>query len=160
VSDRSTILTVAPGLRLAYQDDFVLAHLATPPLASLAHAISEHGKASGPPSRLALLYFIERGAVRVPSAEARDAFIELSRTSEPYYTCSTLVVPGGGIAAATANTFVQGVRAMSGGRLPMAIFGTTALALGWLRQVVPARSQLPSDDAIEALIARARVSGV
>ena len=48
---------------------------------------------------------------------------------------------------------------MSGGRLPMAIFGTTALALRWLRQVVPARSQLPSDDAIEALIARVRVTG-
>jgi hypothetical protein len=155
-ADRATIVTVAPGQRLAYLDDFVLVHLATVPVAALARAISEHGVTWGTPSRLGLLYWVERSAVRVPPAETRDAFVELSRTSEPFYAASTVVVPGGGMAAATANTFVQGVRAISGGRLPMAIFGTAPLALGWLRQSVPKVTKLPSDDAIEELIARVR----
>jgi len=153
---RATILTVAPGQRLAFQDDFVLAHLASAPTVELAHALGRHGMDAGPPSRLALLYYAERSAVRIPGPDARDAFVELSRTSDPYYVASTVVVPGGGLGAATVNTFVQGVRAISGGRLPLAIFATLPLALGWLRQVVPSRTKLPSDDALEELIARVR----
>jgi len=153
---RATIVGVAPGQRIAFQDDFVLAHLASMPTAEMARAISQHGIDAGSPARLALLYLVERSAVRVPSAQAREAFVALSRTSEPYYVASTVVVPGGGLGAATAHTFAQGVRAISGGRLPFAIFTSVPLALGWLRQVAPPSVHLPSDDAIDELIVRVR----
>jgi hypothetical protein len=157
-AERATLLTVAPGQRLAYVDDFVLAHYASVPVAEMARAIGRRGVAAGAPARLAIFYFVERAAVRVPDAEAREAFVTLSRTSEPYYVASTIVVPGGGIAAATTNAFVGAVRAMSGGRLPLAIFGEVLPALGWLRQSVPRSTKLPTDDAIEELIARVRLS--
>lgn len=150
------IQTVAPGQRLASIDDFVLVHLATVAEAAVARAIFDFGAARGASGSLALLYFVERGGLGVPSADAREGFIQLSRTSAPYYAASTLVVPGGGLAVAAVHTFVGAVRTVSGGRLPLAVFGELPMALGWLRQSVPRATRLPNDDVIEALVARLR----
>lgn len=147
--------SVAPGQRLAWRGDFALAHLTTVPVAALAHALLAHGRRRGEPSRIGLLYLIEPPAVGVPDAVARDAFVHLSRSSEPYYAASVLVVPRG-FAAGAASAFVQLVRAASRGRLPLAIFSEIDPALAWLRQSLPARSKLPSDDAIHAMIAELR----
>lgn len=149
------VVSVAPGQHLAWQGDFALAHLTTVPVAALAHALLAHGKRRGEPSRIGLLYLVEPPAVGVPDAAARDAFVHLSRSSEPYYAASVLVVPRG-FAAGVASAFVQLVRTASRGRLPLAIFSELDPALGWLRQSLPTRSRLPSDDAILALIAALR----
>jgi hypothetical protein len=151
-----TIDEIAPGERIAFVDDFVLLYAARVPTAATPNALLAHGVRSGEPSRLGLVYYVEQRGVGVPDADAREAFVRLSRSSEPYYAASTLVVEGGGLAAGITHAFVQGVRAVSGGRLPLAIFGELAPAIAWLRQVLPARSRLPSDEAIEQLIARAR----
>lgn len=153
----ANVLSVAPGQRVAWQDDFVLAHLTTVASAALAHALLAHGQRRGEPSRIGLLYLIEPPAVGVPGAPARDAFVHLSRSSEPYYAASVLVVPRG-FAAGTASAFVQLVRAASRGRLPLAIFSEIDPALAWLRQSLPTRSQLPTDDAIHAMVAALRAS--
>jgi hypothetical protein len=150
------ITELGPGERLASLDDFVLSHVTRIPTAMTANAVLAHGVQRGPPSRLGLVYLIERSGVGVPDAEARAAFVHLSRSSEPYYAASTLVVDGGGLAAGITHAFVQSVRALSGGRLPLAIFGDLTHALPWLRQALPQRSRLPSDDEIERLIARVR----
>ncbi len=153
--EEERIVDVAPGQRLAWQDDFVVAHAKTVPVAALARALLDHGRARGEPSRIGLLYVIEPGGVGVPDAAAREAFVHLSRSSEPYYAASVLVVPRG-FAASTAAAFVQLVRTASRGRLPLAIFNDVDRAIGWLRQSLPARSRLPSDDALHAIVARLR----
>jgi hypothetical protein len=150
-------LTVEPGQRLAFLDDFVLVHLARVVGVEMPRALLAHGQARGEGApQLALLYFVEASAIGVPGEEARAAWTELSRTSAPYYAASTLVIPGGGLAASATHAFVQGVRAVSGGHLPLAIFSAVAPALGWLRQAVPRSTRMPTDDAIEQLLDRMR----
>lgn len=151
-------VTLGPGQRLATWEDLVVVHLAAVPEPIVARAIFDVGLVHGAPGRLGLVYVVERSGVGVPSAAARDAFVELSRTSEPYYVASTVVIPGGGLAAATAHAFVGGVRALSGGRLPLAVFADLPHAVGWLRQVVPPTTRLPDDDAIDAVLARMRAA--
>lgn len=153
-----TIRALADGERLAFQDDFVLSHVSRVPTAATPDAILQYGIDRGGPNRLALLYVAERAGVGVPDADARSAFVALSRKSEPYYAASTLVVPVSGLAAGTAYAFVNAVRVASGGRLPFAIFADVPHALAWLRQAVPVQTRLPSDDAIERLIARVRAT--
>lgn len=157
--DAHPFVTVAPGQRLAVRDDFVLVHLCTVVGAPMANALLQHGKQHGAGGKqLALLYFIERGGIGAPDAAAREAWIELSRTSGPYYAASTFVVPQDGTAAGAAHAFVQDVRENSGGRLPLAIFSSVRSALGWLRQAVPASTRLPSDDVIEQMLDRLRAT--
>lgn len=149
-------VTVAPGQRIAHLDDFVLLHLSALVAAQTARALFDLGVQHGARNQLALFYFVEQPGVGAPDAEARAAWTDTSRSSGPYYAASTLVVPGGGLATGTAHAFVQGVRAMSGGRLPLAIFDAVPPALGWLRQAVPQSTRLPSDERIEQLIDRLR----
>jgi hypothetical protein len=149
-------LSLAPGQRLAHAEDFVLVHLSSVVAASTADALLKLGIEHGTERQLAILYFVERSGVGMPDAQARAAWTQLSRSSEPYYAASSLVVQGGGLAAATANAFVLGVRALSGGRLPLAIFDSVPPALSWLRQASPSATRLPSDDRIERMIARLR----